>query len=55
MTPLTKWFVGLLTICVLLPYLLGVRPRRPRDWRQLLVAVAFLAWLLIGFGFLYSR
>lgn len=54
MTPAAWWFVGLLAICVLLPYLLGVRPRRPRDRRQVLIAVAFLMWLLLGFGYLYS-
>jgi hypothetical protein len=55
MTPTAWWFVGLLTICVLLPYLLGLRPRRPRDWRDMLIVVAFLMWLLLGFGSLCSR
>jgi hypothetical protein len=55
MTPAAWWFVGLITICVLLPYLLGVRPRRLRDWRHMMIAVAFLMWLLLGVGYLYSR
>jgi len=55
MTPIATWFVALLILCVLLPYLLGVRPRRPRDWRHVLIAIAFLMWLLLGFGYRYSR
>jgi hypothetical protein len=55
MTPAAWWFVALLILCVLLPYLLGVRPRQARDWRHLTIAIAFLTWLLLGFGFLYSR
>jgi hypothetical protein len=55
MTPTAWWFVALLALCVFLPYLLGVRPRRPRDWRHVLVAIAFLMWLLLGFGYLHSR
>ena len=55
MTPSAKWFVALLALCILLPYLLGVRPRRPGDWRHLLIAIAFLMWLLLGLGYLSSR
>ena len=52
---LTKWFVALLLLCVILPYVLGVRLRGLRDWRHVVIAIAFLTWLLLGVGFLYSR
>jgi hypothetical protein len=48
-------FVALLALCAPLPYLLGVRPRRQGGWRHVLVAIAFLMWLLLGFGYLHSR
>jgi hypothetical protein len=53
-TPLA-WYVFLMGICLAGPYLLGVRPRRRRDWRALTATVAFLTWLLIGFVSLRSR
>jgi hypothetical protein len=40
------WFGVLLAVCVLAPYLLGVRPRTKRDWVYLALTIAFLAWLL---------
>jgi hypothetical protein len=49
------WYVLLLTTCVVGPYVLGVRPRRERDWRLLTAVIAFLTWLLVGFAFLRSR
>jgi hypothetical protein len=55
MTPAAKWFVALLVLCVVLPYLLGVPPRRPRDWRYVLLTLGFLMWLLLGLGYLSSR
>jgi len=47
-------YVALLTGCVVLPYLLGMRPRRPSDWRYIAATVTFLTWLLAGFVFLRS-
>jgi len=48
-------YVALVAGCLALPYALGVRPRRPRDWRYIAVTVGFLTWLLAGFVFLRSR
>ena len=45
----------LVAMLLALPYALGVRPRRPRDWRYIAVTVGFLTWLLVGFVFLRSR
>ena len=50
-----KWYVALLFACIVLPYLLGVRPRGRRDWRFMVVVIAFLTWLLLGFTFVMSR
>jgi hypothetical protein len=35
-------------VSLIAPYVLGVRPRRPRDWRAMAMTVGFLAWLLLG-------
>ena len=40
------WFLLLLVVCVVTPYLLGVRPRTRREWTYLAVTIAFLVWLL---------
>ena len=40
------WFLMLVAVCILAPYLLGVRPRNRRQWGYLTVTIAFLAWLL---------
>jgi hypothetical protein len=40
------WFLILLGVCVVAPYLFGVRPRNRRQWTYLAVTIAFLAWLL---------
>ena len=55
MRSLPYWYLGLLLVCIVGPYLLGVRPRGRRDWRHIVVAIAFLTWLLLGFTFLMSR
>jgi hypothetical protein len=52
---LLNWYAVLLLACILLPYLLGVRPRDSRDWRHIVVVIAFLTWLMLGFGYLISR
>jgi hypothetical protein len=45
-----SWFVLLVAVCILAPYVFGVRPRRRRDWIVLALAIGFLAWLLAGFS-----
>ena len=49
------WLALLVTICLIGPYLLGVRPRRRGDWIALTAVLAFLSWLLGGFASLRSR
>jgi hypothetical protein len=49
------WWIVLVISCVVLPYLLGTPPRRRRDWILLTVTIAFLTWLLAGFGSVRSR
>ena len=48
-TPLS-WFIFLVVVCVVAPYVAGVRPRYRRDWILLAITIAFLAWLLAGFA-----
>jgi hypothetical protein len=49
------WFVLLAGVCVVGPYLLGVRPRTPRHWLYLAITIAFLAWVLPLMAALRSR
>ena len=42
----TTWFVLLAGLCLVGPYVLGVRPRSRRDWVYIALTLAFLAWLL---------
>lgn len=44
------WYVVLVTPCIVLPYLLRVRPYRQKDWTALAFTIGFLTWLLVGFG-----
>jgi hypothetical protein len=53
-TPLF-WCIVLVSSCIVVPYLLGTPPRRRRDWRLLTATIAFLTWLLAGFGSVRSR
>jgi hypothetical protein len=41
-------------ICIVGPYLLGVRPARPRDWQALVATIAFVLWLFGGYASLRS-
>ena len=52
-TPLA-WYLALVAACMILPYLLRVRPRRQKDWTALAFTLGFLTWLLVGFGSLRS-
>ena len=49
------WLVVLVTVCIVGPYALRVRPRRRLDWIALTMTVAFLVWLLGGFTSVRSR
>jgi hypothetical protein len=40
------WFLMLTAICIVAPYLLGVRPRTRRQWLYGTLTLAFLAWML---------
>jgi len=40
------WFAVLVACCVAGPYLIGVRPRSPRQWTWVALTLAFLAWVL---------
>ncbi len=51
----TTWFFILSGLCILGPYLLGVRPRTRREWTCLVIAVAFIAWVLPFMVSLRSR
>lgn len=49
------WCIVLVSSSIVFPYLLGVPPRRRRDWILLTATIAFLAWLLAGFASVRSR
>ena len=40
------WFLVLLGVCIVGPYVLGVRPRTRRQWIYIALTIAFLAWTL---------
>lgn len=42
----STWFLVLAVVCILGPYLIGVRPGSRRDRVGLAVILAFLAWIL---------
>jgi len=41
------WFLLLLAVCIVGPYVLGVRPRTKRQWTFIAVTIAFVAWVLL--------
>lgn len=55
MTSAATWFLVLAGVCVAGPYILGVRPRTPRQRLYIAVTVAFLAWVLLLMVSLRSR
>ena len=36
-----------MAVCLVGPYVLGVRPRTRRDWQYIAITIAFLAWILL--------
>jgi len=50
-----SWFLLLLLLCILGPYVLGVRPKTRRDWTYIAITVGFIAWVLILMAPLRSR
>ena len=48
MRTLLDWYLLLISLTIVMPYLTGVPPRCERDWRYVRIAVAFLTWLLVG-------
>lgn len=51
----STWFTVLTLICIIGPYLLGVRPRTRRHWLYITLTIAFIAWLLPLMDTLRSR
>jgi hypothetical protein len=49
------WFIILVGVCIAGPYLLGVRPRTPRERHYVALTIAFLAWVLLFMAALHSR
>jgi hypothetical protein len=49
------WFLILAGVCIAGPYLLGVRPKTPRERQYVAVTIAFLAWVLLLMAALRSR
>jgi uncharacterized membrane protein len=41
------WFLILAGVCIVGPYVLGMRPRTQRDRVYVAVTLAFLAWVLL--------
>jgi hypothetical protein len=54
MGTLFAWYVLLLLVTAVGPYVLGVRPRSSRQWHYVSVTIAFLTWLLLGIASLRS-
>ena len=48
-TPLS-WYVLLVSVITIAPYVLGIPPRTPQQWRYVAITIAFLTWLLLGFA-----
>ena len=42
----TTWFLILLGMCMMGPYVCGVPPKSRRDWIALTITITFLLWLL---------
>jgi hypothetical protein len=51
----STWFFLLAGVCLVGPYVLGVRPKTRRDRLYLALTIAFLAWVLLMMISLRSR
>jgi hypothetical protein len=51
----TTWFVALAAVCLLGPYVLGVRPTSRRYWFYIGFTIVFVAWILLLMVSLRSR
>jgi hypothetical protein len=49
------WFLILTILCIVTPYLVGVRPETRRQWTLIAITIAFLAWVLPLMAALRSR
>ena len=49
------WFLLLTVLCIVTPYLFGVRPETRRQWTLIAIIIAFLAWVLPFMAALRSR
>jgi hypothetical protein len=49
------WFLVLTGICMVGPYVLGVRPKNRRQWVYVAITLAFLVWVLPMMVSLRSR
>lgn len=41
------WFLLLVAVCIVGPYVLGVRPKTSRQWLYIAITIAFIAWVLL--------
>lgn len=48
-------FLILTILCIVTPYLLGVRPETRRQWTLIAITIAFLTWVLPFMAPLRSR
>jgi hypothetical protein len=48
MRMLASLYVLLVAVCIVVPYLAGIRPRTRTHWRYLAITIGFLSWLLLG-------
>jgi hypothetical protein len=42
-----SWWLLLLAVCMVGPYVLGVRPRTSREWTYIALTIAFITIVLI--------
>ena len=50
-----NWFWMLATVCIVAPYVLGVRPTTATQRRYVSLTIAFLAWILLLMTSVRSR
>ncbi len=42
-----SWFLLLLAVCIVGPYVLGVRPKTSSQWTYIAITIASVAWALL--------